>query len=484
MLRVATWAAVSSEAQNTEDKVSIPDQQLAARRKAKELGAVVIDELVVPGISRELLDFPSAVATIEAYEQLKRLVDTHSIDLVIFLNRGRLGRTMSLIEGLALYCLRQDVALYDLSAPPSSLVAREQLHSSGDQLSGVIQSWRYQNELTEMRRRNASGMVNRIKRGNFANHIPYGWKRVFDENGKQSIVIDEAAAEALRLMYDLYLSGLGKVRVAEEMNRLGHRTQNNLFWNADILNVIFRQVWKHAGYVEVNKKRTATGREYAIAKGNQPPIITEELARKFLAEKAERVKHHRAVNTVFHLSRVVRCAKCDCGMSVSSTYSSSGTGVTCSECGRSISFLKVKAALLEWFDNAANGNVLDVADTTTADAMKATISRLQKQIEAAEKAITRAHTAFVDGSMDEAAHKAQVKRKEAERAQLAAQVDEVTTNLRSTESHRQRIEQIEDIASIGHEMLENPNVTAVNAWLREFFLVEFMPDRSIVVSLK
>jgi len=49
MLRVATWAAVSSEAQNTEDKVSIPDQQLAARRKAKELGAVVIDELVVPG---------------------------------------------------------------------------------------------------------------------------------------------------------------------------------------------------------------------------------------------------------------------------------------------------------------------------------------------------------------------------------------------------------------------------------------------------
>lgn len=60
----------------------------------------------------------------------------------------------------------------------------------------------------------------------------------------------------------------------------------------------------------------------------------------------------------------------------------------------------------------------------------------------------------------------------------------MATNLRSTESHRQRIEQIEDIASIGHEMLENPNVTAVNAWLREFFLIEFMPDRRIVVSLK
>ena len=101
-LRCAVWAAVSSEEQARSDKDSIPNQKALTRAKAEEL-----------------LDFTTAAATVDAYRQLKRLVDAKSISLLIFLNRGRLGRTTAVIESLALYCLRGNVALYDLSAPQS-----------------------------------------------------------------------------------------------------------------------------------------------------------------------------------------------------------------------------------------------------------------------------------------------------------------------------------------------------------------------------
>lgn len=487
MIRAATWAAVSSEAQNAEDKISIPDQQQAAKRKAEELGATVVAELIVPGISRELLDFPTAVGTIEAYAELKRLVDSRSIDLLIFLNRGRLGRTMSLIEGLVLFCLSADVALYDLSAPPSTLIASQQLHSGGDQLTGVIQSWRYQNEMSEIRRRNKIGMLNRVKRGDFASNIPYGWKRVYDVHGNARIEVDETAAELIRLIYDLYLSGLGRVKVADRLNELGHRTKTGKLWTMSNLDLILRQVLTHAGYVQLNRiTRKSNDREYTIAKGKQPPIISEELAQRIIAEHTERAKSYRSVNTKYLFSRLVNCERCNWRMHVDKEYGAGSpySGLNCAKCGRSISFLKVKQAFLEWFDHAADETVIEVVDTSATEQMTATIQRLQKQIDATEKAISRAHSAFVDGDMSREDYKAQVKRKETERAQLLAQLDEVSIRLRSVESHRQRVEQVADIVEVGKSMMEHADAAAANSWLREFFTVSFSEERSIKIRLK
>lgn len=482
MLRAATWAAVSSEEQAKSDKISIPDQQRATKAKATELGGEVVAELIVEE-SRELLDFTSACASIEAYAQLKQLVDRRVVDVLIFLNRGRLGRTAAIVESLALYCLRSGVALFDLSAPPSSLVAREQLHSSGDQLNGVIQSWRYQNELTELRRRHRVGMMNRAKLGKFPSSIPFGWVKKFDESGNPYIVIDEAAAEIIRDLYDLYLSGKGQKLVADGLNAKGYRTPQGLEWGIDHVFAMLRQVRIHAGYVELN--RASKDREYVIAKGQQPPIISEEIMQRVIAERARRASEHRTVNTPYLFSGLVDCDRCNWRMHVDRYYGKQRhPALCCAKCHRSIAFPKVKAAFLAWFDQIAQGQAVEVTDTATADKMRGTVARLQKQIETTEKAISRAHTAYVDGVMGEETYRSQVRRKETERAQLAAQIDEALLTLRSTESHRQRVEHIADIAEIGKGMLEHQDTPTVNAWLREFFTVKFGEDREIKITLK
>lgn len=91
MKRVAIWAAVSSLPQAK--KISLEDQITTGRDHARQHGAQVVSELVVPGESRNIVLFEDACQRIDAYARLKALIDAKSVDALVYLDPSRLGRT-------------------------------------------------------------------------------------------------------------------------------------------------------------------------------------------------------------------------------------------------------------------------------------------------------------------------------------------------------------------------------------------------------
>lgn len=499
MLRCAIWAAVSSEEQAKSDKDSIPDQQRATRAKVAALGGEVVADLRVEE-SRELLDFTTACTTIDAYSQLRRLVDSKAINLLVFLNRGRLGRTAAVIESLALYCLRGGVALYDLSSPPVTLVASEQLHSSGDQLNGVIQSWRYQNEMTELRRRHKMGMARRAKEGKLPGAVPFGWVKVYDRAGDYTIQIDEQAAAAVRLMFRLYVSGEHMRDIVRRLNGEGfqspgiHRKNSNdrkpqAFSDSSAKTILLR-AWLYAGYLEFNKK-SKTGREFIRVKSSQfPAIIDEATAQEALKERAKRGSNQVAQHT-YLFSGVVTCSKCDRRMACVSKFGAvkrksgkvySRSVCKCMACRRILPWLQIERVLMAWFESLPQQ--LPELPENDSTALQAELERVESAITAITKARARALDAYVRELTDETAYQSVKNGLDREEKTLQDRLHLLRLQV-ATEARKQPTsERYQHVREVGKAMLEmgKAEQKRVNSWLREYIRIEFDADRKIAVN--
>ena len=199
--RAAIWAAVSSLPQAK--KVSLEDQLLVGREHVARHGAQVVAELVVPGESRDIVLYEDACRRINAYATLDGLISTKAIDVLIFLDRSRLGRTAALSMAVAELCNRAGILLYETESPPPTLDFRTSDHS--DMLIGAIKSVDAQQEIRRIQERHRKGMRDRVEKGKMPGKINFGWKPVYEAGKLTDYAIDEEAATTVRLIVSLYL---------------------------------------------------------------------------------------------------------------------------------------------------------------------------------------------------------------------------------------------------------------------------------------
>lgn len=82
------------------------------------------------------------------------------------------------------------------------------------QINGLINEW-YLEDMSENIR---AVLTNKRRNGCFIGAFaPYGYKK--DPDKKGHLIIDEPAAEVVRRIYDLYLSGVGRTSIARVLNR-------------------------------------------------------------------------------------------------------------------------------------------------------------------------------------------------------------------------------------------------------------------------
>jgi DNA invertase Pin-like site-specific DNA recombinase len=84
------------------------------------------------------------------------------------------------------------------------------------QINGLINEWYLEDLSDNIRRTLNHKKQNGEWTGSFA---PYGYMR--DPNNKNSMVIDEEAAEVVRKIFNMFLSGMGYHLIAKELNRHG-----------------------------------------------------------------------------------------------------------------------------------------------------------------------------------------------------------------------------------------------------------------------
>lgn len=478
--RFVSWVAVSSLPQA--QKVSLREQKEINRRHIERHGGTLVADLEVPGESRDIDLFEEARERIPAYQQLHDLIKSGGFDVLVCLNRSRLGRTLALAETVAQLCRRARILIYETESPPDNLDFRD---TYDDLLLGAIKSAGAQREIAEIQRRHAMGMMGKFQRGEFLSKVPFGWRAEYDRQGKATIQVDEHAATIIRLvLVELFLDrGLGRPLIAEELNKRGYKTATGKAWTPYNAGKLFDMVWRYAGYAEINA--WSKHRPYARAKGDFPPIITEDELHRILETRAARVGARGAVANTHRFSLMVWCTVCKKRMRLQQVFTRrkrlDGSVVsyrhvvagcrhkpyhakrfmTCAKVERA-----VRAFILQLREESDLSKYLDDGEEEGTSAIDAQQEAIRQEIVRAESDILRADDMFMDGAFDIERHMRQVKRLKERIAQLQHEITQLEDRRIAIQHKGQRRARVQELLDNGLEYLDMKDERAANAKLR------------------
>lgn len=221
-LRAYGWVGVSTEAQARSEKESIPAQKRDVEAAAERLGVKLIDILVVPGFSRNYIDFPEMRDDmlrdgIEAPARLQRLWENKGLDLFICKDADRFGRTLPVLSTIAAHIV--------FTAGARIYVAAKGIMIDPDNYNMFVAMFGLMaaDEVHRLQERYETGMRRRFEDGLPGTNPPLSHKIVFDGKTRRLVLDDDKAAFWADLA-DFFLSGLPYHDLAAAMAGRGHRS--------------------------------------------------------------------------------------------------------------------------------------------------------------------------------------------------------------------------------------------------------------------
>jgi DNA invertase Pin-like site-specific DNA recombinase len=486
--RFVSWAAVSSLPQAK--KISVDDQLATNREHIEKWGGTLVRELPIRGKSRSISSFEKACDSIKEYADLREMIERRAFDVLIYLDRSRLGRKSRLIDAIVDECHDAGILTYSTESPPASLdVDRDNFASK---VVGAIESIMAQEEVKTMMRRHAMGMAARVRDGDFPGRIPYGWKvryELVDDKPVRTVEVDEDAKEVLHQIFALFLEqGLSGVDIAEHLQNKGVPSPSGKPWLAWMVHAIVNLAPRYAGTLQLNRK--SKKRAYVESKNKWPAIIGNELASRIMAEKKRRGCAKRAVHVVHRFSQIVWCEKCQRKMHGRWNWRTSRRDPNVrTRFEDYCCALMQKAGHAQWHivgayvvdavrhaieyvkDEANRQKILDqYVDKTPAinTKIKKAQARLSKHEEAEERLD---HAYIIVGKMTPERYEAQVKTLENLRRAIEAEIEQLQAELHAEQFDQQRPERLREFASEGLAMLDCPDIQAANAWFRRHIKV-------------
>lgn len=492
MKRVAIWRAVSSLPQTK--KISLEDQLSQGLAVIKRHGAHLAADLEVHGESRNIVLMEEACERIAAYKTLKGLIDARAIDVLIYLDVSRLGRTAALIMTVAELCTRAKILLYELDSPPASLEFSPPDYDA--LLIRAIKATGAQHEVRKTSDKHQRGMIGRVMAGLFPAKPNYGYIEIFKVTGEHDhYEVDPVKMATVLRIIDLYLErGWGHRAITEELNAAGDESPDGGYWGYSSVSSILRHIWQYAGFGELNR-RNPSGRPYLRHPGTWPAVIGEETARRVLEEMASRDKSPRSVFSTYRFSRMCFCNVCGAPMGAGRTvryYKRQDGRVSESFCYRyrcpgghsHLVERKIHAELtkrLEWLQDKANREQLIVGiDAKTTNAIMAEIERHQAQIEKAQAGIKKADDDYyIHGRLDMERHATITAGVNKAIALAQSEITKLQDQLHEVEQAATMGARLDDIQAHGLAYLNHEDVKVANAWLHSHIKV-WIDIKSIV----
>lgn len=480
-MRCLSWVAVSSKPQT--EKESPTEQREENQKIIDALGGQTVAVLEVPGESREIIGFEDACQRIDAYAQLRAHIDAKDADLIVCRDLSRLGRTTALITQVVSYCHRAGIAIYSRAAPPSSLDAAEQAASEGATLMLALEGALSQTEMIKLRRRHEYGMTGRVKKGRFYARIPYGYVKIFDNQGNDTYAIDEAQAAVVRLIFSLYLErGMGTLRIASELNRQGHASPSGGEWHYSGIQGIIGRVQRYAGWAEGNVRGA---RQYIKAPGAWEPIITQEIADAVQRERKHRETARRNSTTFqYRFAKALYCSECGKRMWAGGETRPDGSEYLNYYCGnrrchkrngiderRVLEIVESDIASIDIDEMALPPPPTDDSDKLIALA-EAELASLDTERARLLSAYTRLAAITEDDltrGMDEIAQRQQA---------IERRIDELHERKRHNADQVGRMARLQTVVNIGLSILHSDDIPLVNAWIRRHLRI-YIQDNEV-----
>lgn len=326
-LRVAIYCRLSEEdrfkANATDDSNSIVNQKAMLTQYCADH-----DWLIYQIYSDD--DFTGSDRNRPAFKQLLADAEAKRFDIVLCKTQSRFTREIELVEKYINYLFPlwgiRFVSIVDNAdtAVKGNKKAR--------QINGLINEW----YLEDMSENIKAVLTSRRKEGFFIGAFaPYGYKK--DPNLKGHLIIDDEAAETVRLIFRLYLAGLGRTSIARELNhqhiptptdykiahgeryKCSHGATHTHMWRYFAVgSILTNEVYignliqnkSHSVSYKTKMVRATDRSEWIRVEHTHEPIIdmdTWDTAQQILASKAR-----PEFRTEFHnvLSKKVFCAQC------------------------------------------------------------------------------------------------------------------------------------------------------------------------------
>lgn len=295
----------------------------------------------------------------------------------------------------------------------------------------------------------------------------------------------EEAATVARLVdtmdEDMRRQVVAHTQALKRLDERGYPSPRGGQWASGNVVWIVRNVWRYAGYVELNKK-SPTGLTYIKAKSKWPAILTDEEATAIQAERHRRWFARGSVHSPHRFSQCVWCEVCNSRMDaayVSTTVKGKRYTYEVYRCsnkhpGRSVMAWKVDDAVRASIEYLATLPDLAAYMPETADrsdALRAQLATLQERMAGFQEQLERADDAYTMGTMNANRYQRQVERIEKQMAQLTAQITDAEAMLRKEQVAGRRVDRLEEVVSSGLAMLTAEEIPTANAYFRRLLRV-------------
>jgi site-specific DNA recombinase len=320
-LRIARWAAVSTDSQAAPDKVSITIQLEKAANVAASRGWVeTAGPYIVTGESRTR--FVSLRDAEQHIPQLKQLLDAasrHEFDCLITYD---LNRFRSLSRQVFDVLTDYNVQLYILNNPREPLPP-EQYDDDAKSAVGMLVDMGgiiSQSEITSLRRHYREKMPARVTTHGLhagTGLPPYGYtKAPADTYNRRAILVPDPVTSLVVIeIKDLYLKGLSITRIANTLNKNGIPSPRGKKWVHAAIAYILRNPFYAGitswGKIKVQRDRRTGGRTYlpnnpSTTVGKHQPLYDLATYQKIQSTLKRRGKPHPGERTM-QLSRLLYC---------------------------------------------------------------------------------------------------------------------------------------------------------------------------------
>jgi site-specific DNA recombinase len=289
-MKVAVYVRVSTEEQAKEGySISAQKERLTAYCMSQ--GWEIVNFYVDEGYSAKNMDRP----------ELKRMlkhIQEGIIECVLVYRLDRLTRSvLDLYKLLELFekhnCkFKSATEVYDTTTAMGRMFIT---------IVAALAQWERENLGERIR----MGLQEKARQGKWVpNQAPYGYDL---ENDK--LTINAFEASVVRRIFDMYLSGMGTVKIAATLNQEGVKTKNNAIWHSFSIRYILRNPL-YAGKIRWNFK-VNNDQYFEVKTEAVPAIIPEETfikTQKIIESRKK--KHPRAATSEYIFSGVARCARC------------------------------------------------------------------------------------------------------------------------------------------------------------------------------
>lgn len=287
---------VSTEVQSFEEQErEIYDLAIKDGYKEKEIISVAYKESARKLAEEERLGL----------NKMKELIDKGGINCVYAWEISRIARTKKVLFSIEEYLLKRKIQLV-IKDPSLRLLKDDGTIDEGAETVFTLYAQLAESEMRNKFDRFSRGKKQKAREGRYVGgNLPYGYK--ISENKDRLIELDEAQAKVVRLIYNLYESGITQPQLAIELERMG-------IFNMKIS--LINHILKNRHYLGIPFKR----KDIKNCRYNEriyPAIISKEQFEKCRVIAKNNNTRANKTRNIYFAENLVHCQSCGCKWSAS-----------------------------------------------------------------------------------------------------------------------------------------------------------------------